>query len=137
MGQALIITCRHCTATKDSDIALMSWTCWKCVALKVDPGVRFVTTTAPTPKTEAVEVPVQAAPSDRACEWCGGSLLGRRAGARFCSPACRKAGSRAGQADVTLSADPHPQPAVTDRRRVAAPEGQGNTPIEAMETQDG
>ncbi len=45
--------------------------------------------------------------SERTCETCGTPLEGRRPDARFCSPACRRAGAREREARrVPLAADP-------------------------------
>ncbi len=48
---------------------------------------------------------------ERTCERCGASLEGRRPDARFCSPACRRAGARQRDARrAPLAADPAQNP---------------------------
>ena len=55
------------------------------------------------------------------CENCDAPLAGRRPDARFCSPACRRAGARRGEARRgSLAADPAENPAEATARRAHA-----------------
>jgi hypothetical protein len=129
----MVITCRHCqTATKETSLRLVSWACWRCVLDRCRGVAERTTRLTLSVSSEPIQETI-----GRMCQQCGRSMASRRAGARFCSPACRVAWNRSGKAAVTDSPHHAPNPPVTLRRRVAPPEAQENPPIEAMETQDG
>ena len=59
--------------------------------------------------------------ADRTCERCATPLDGRRPEARYCSPACRRAGARRREARRgSLPADPAENPAEATARRAHA-----------------